>query len=617
MQWHAALPYTIPLFLAAALTCIATLIVWAHRSTPGALALLGLGSAATLWSLAYALEISTVGSPIALFWARLQYIGIMTLPVAWLVFALHYANRQHWLNGATWAGLLVIPLAAQALVWTNERHHLIWTLITLDATGSIPLLTYDHGLGFWVCNGFAHVCLLAGTLILLQSFRRAPRLYLLQVITFVLGAIAPWLANAMYVLHLSPWPGLDLTPFAFSWTVVAMVANVTWFQFLSLVPIARASVIERMPSGLIVVDEYNRIVDMNFTALRRLDLTASATIGRPAEQVMTRWPELVERYRTTFSANDTLIIGGRDEQYVNLEITPLYDNQQRLRGRLILWNDVTALKRTEAELRRRNQELIALQQHHILARETAEAANRAKSSFLANMSHELRTPLTAIMGYSELLEMELVQRGVTDVTEELTTIRKAGSHLLDLINNILDLSKIEADRMEVYPERFQIATLVADVEGTVRPLIEHNQNSLSVEDADLAGSMIADATKVRQILLNLLSNAAKFTYQGRIWLRVHRQSAPDSGDQIVFVVADTGPGIAPEYLPHVFEAFTQADTSATRRQGGTGLGLAISQRFCQIMGGEISVTSQLGQGSTFVVRLPAEPPVVVAGAGST
>src|SRR5581483_3167405 len=169
-----------------------------------------------------------------------------------------------------------------------------------------------------------------------------------------------------------------------------------------------------------------------------------------------RWPELVERYRATFSASETIVVGGTgdEQQYVNVEITPLYDNHERLRGRLIVWNDVTALKRTEAELRQRNQELIALQQHHILARETAEAANRAKTSFLANMSHELRTPLTAIMGYSELLELELQRRGVADLTEELDTIRKAGSHLLGLISNVLDLSKIEADRMEVHSERF-------------------------------------------------------------------------------------------------------------------------------------------------------------------
>ncbi len=290
MQWQAALPYTIPLFIAAALTLIVGLIVWRRRSVPGARPLLALSMAASLWSFAYALELSTVGSPMALVWARVQYLGIMTLPVAWVIFALQYTNHQRWLNRRTLAVLLPIPLATQVLVWTNAHHQLIWRRITLDTAGPFPILDYDHGIGFWICNGFAHLCLLFGTVLLLRSFRHAARLYLLQVITFVIGASAPWLGNAIYVLNLSPWPGLDLTPFAFTLTALVVAIGVIWFHFLDIVPIARDSVIESMTDGVIVLDEQNRVVDINAAGLRALGTTTRAvmlchTINRPRSRL--------------------------------------------------------------------------------------------------------------------------------------------------------------------------------------------------------------------------------------------------------------------------------------------------------------------------------------------
>jgi signal transduction histidine kinase len=223
------------------------------------------------------------------------------------------------------------------------------------------------------------------------------------------------------------------------------------------------------------------------------------------------------------------------------------------------------------------------------AKEAAEAANRAKSVFLANMSHELRTPLNAIIGYSELLQEEAEDLGYTDSIPDLGKIRTAGRHLLAIISDILDLSRIEADRVELRLETFAILPLINDVLITVQPLVEQNGNRLEVHCVDDIGAMHADQTRVRQVLFNLLSNAAKFTERGTITL-----------------VADTGIGIDPESLPNIFQTFTRAETSSMHRYGGAGLGLAISHRFCQIMGGEISVESEVGKGSTFTVRLPGD-----------
>jgi PAS domain S-box-containing protein len=254
------------------------------------------------------------------------------------------------------------------------------------------------------------------------------------------------------------------------------------------------------------------------------------------------------------------------------------------------------------------------------ALEAAESANRAKSTFLANMSHELRTPLNAIIGYSEMLQEEAEELGDEAFVPDLEKIRSAGKHLLSMIDDILDISKIEAGRMDLYLETFDIHALIESAVATARPLVEKNGNTVEVNCRDNLDTMHADMTKVRQVLLNLLSNAAKFTQNGKIAIGVERikneqlkminqeessQILISNSEFLSFRVADTGIGMTKEQLQRVFQPFTQADASTTRKYGGTGLGLAISQRLCQMMGGSIEASSTLGSGSTFTVLLPS------------
>jgi signal transduction histidine kinase/CheY-like chemotaxis protein len=258
---------------------------------------------------------------------------------------------------------------------------------------------------------------------------------------------------------------------------------------------------------------------------------------------------------------------------------------------VLAMEDVTERRRAEEEVAK--------------AKEAAETANKTKSLFLANMSHELRTPLNAILGYSEMLLEEAVERQLVDeFGADLIKINAAGKHLLALINDILDLSKIEAGKMELFLESFDIAELIDEVASTIQPIVEKNANTLQIARTADLGAMRADQIKVRQGLFNLLSNAVKFTQEGRITLEATRQRM-DGRDWIVFRVTDTGIGLSPEQIGKLFQDFTQADASTTRKFGGTGLGLALTRRFCQMMGGDVTVQSAPGEGSVFTIKLPA------------
>ncbi|MGL5796299.1 MAG: response regulator [Waterburya sp.] len=235
----------------------------------------------------------------------------------------------------------------------------------------------------------------------------------------------------------------------------------------------------------------------------------------------------------------------------------------------------------------------------------AEKANQAKSQFLANMSHELRTPMNAIIGYSEMLIEEAEDMGQDDFVPDLHKIHGAGKHLLSLINDILDLSKIEAGRMELYLETFEIKSLINETVSMIQPLIEQNKNTLKCNLAENLDMMHADLTKVRQSLFNLLSNASKFTHNGTITLDIYAHTV-DNQQWVTFKVTDTGIGMNSEQISKLFQAFTQADASTTRKYGGTGLGLAITKKFCQMMGGDISAISELETGSTFTINLPIQ-----------
>jgi signal transduction histidine kinase/DNA-binding response OmpR family regulator len=361
------------------------------------------------------------------------------------------------------------------------------------------------------------------------------------------------------------------------------------------------SILDSMSDGVIVADEEGRLILVNPAAEKMLrfegtpaphDLWADR-YGLYLPDTVTPYPmdrfPLMQAVRGVAVADVEVFVQqerSADGKWLSINATPLKDEDGVLHNGVAIFHDITVRKRAAEEL--------------LNAKNAAEAANRAKSQFLANMSHELRTPLNAIIGYSEMLQEQAQDMNHPEAIPDLRRIHSAGKHLQSLIDDILDLSKIEAGKMELFIETFDVQSMVRDVVTTIHPLVEKNRNTLEVTYADELGPMRADLTKVRQILFNLLSNASKFTQQGRITLAVTRRDA-----WVHFRVTDTGIGMSTEQMEKLFQDFTQVDASTTRKYGGTGLGLAISRRFCRMMGGEIVAQSSLGAGATFECQLPA------------
>jgi len=359
------------------------------------------------------------------------------------------------------------------------------------------------------------------------------------------------------------------------------------------------TLIESSPIGLVLSREDGCLIEVNSAY--------AAIIGRSREEVfeLGYWEITPKAYAETEHAHmEQLKQNGRfgpfEKEFIHQEgyLVPV-----RVAGLLIekggerfVWSiveDITEQKRSEETL--------------IRAKQMAESANVSKSQFIANMSHELRTPLNAIIGYSEMLKEDAKDEELEHYSDDLTKILSSARHLLGLINDVLDLSKIEAGKMEVYNELFDIRMMLDEVLGTVQPMTEQAQNILIIDFDEELGKIFADVTKVRQILLNLLSNACKFTEKSKITFSVfidHTKEAAHVTDWVVFRITDEGIGMTSEQQKKLFQAFTQADASTTRKYGGTGLGLVITKRFAEMMRGSISVESEYGHGSTFTVRLP-------------
>jgi len=540
-------------------------------------------------------------------WIFCDFLLWLHLPRQWpLVIA--RAETLAWMTLGFW-------FTRFTYIFTNRRRDWLYLLIATICFSGVPLgwftnlviadvkITYwgYHAIGGSLYQLYTNAAVtfpFAFALFILARtfFWAADRgtAYRKQLLLMILATLSTFIASYVSVIVLPEWFGKTVieltTPSLLVYNIVIFVAMFR-YQFLAIDAEDFANhLFGRMGDAVLILSSDAMVVQMNEASKKLFAIDELPAAGIPVRNLIAEFPTDGKEGRF-----ETKVASGGEEHFLSVSWAPVPEAKKDI-GAVVIARDITERKQAEAEIARYNFELA-------VARDDAVEANRAKSRFLAVMSHELRTPLNSIIGYSEMVAEELAAGNGLAAIPDLEHIHGAGNQLLTLINGILDLSKVEAGKMELFPEEFDVCGLVDDTVTLVLPLVDRNENSLAVDCDPDVGEMFADRLRVHQILVNILGNAAKFTEQGRIRYRVARE--PGSPDQVVFTIADTGIGMTEEQQEQLFQSFVQATPSTTRRYGGTGLGLAIARRFCELMGGEIAIESRYGEGSTFTVRLPA------------
>jgi len=599
-------PYTIALIGIAIAMGVLTIYSWLKRDVRGSLALGWVLLSVAVWTLAYGFELASLDLPSMLFWLRVEYLGIASAPVLWLFFVLQYSGQEGWLTSRSRTALFVIPVITLVLNWTNSWHHVYYSSVTVNSTGSFPTLILERGVWYWVNVAYTYALHALGTAALIHSFLWASELPRRQISVILVGSLAPLLGNMLYLTGLVSLPNLDLTPFMFSVTGISLALGVFSFEMLNVVPIAYERVIQSLSDGVIVLDSEARIVEINSSAQHLFESLGPGIIGRPVKQILPDCVGLLEKVSQASSVHRQVTLARDDTLgYYDLEISAISGRRGRLVGWLVVLHDLTGRAEFERELQQ--------------AKIAAEAASHAKSAFIANVSHELGTPLASVMIYIETVLKGKPGPLTEDQRRFLEISYRSARQLSGLVNDLLDTSVlVREDRIVLRVEPVELRSFIGDLALDTRRSGSGGHPRIELEVPEHPYVIVADRNRLAQVFGHLLLNAIQSTSEdGCVTLIL--QPTPEghdlrgehlSGAGAHIQVRDTGAGIPPEELSQVFERFRQLDAVDDESIGDIGLGLFIAHELVKAHGGRIWVESQVGRGSTFHVWLPAYQPAV-------
>ncbi|MFH1570551.1 MAG: histidine kinase N-terminal 7TM domain-containing protein [Gemmatimonadota bacterium] len=577
MTWQYT-PYTFPLLLAAVASLGLAGFVWRRRpGTRGALCFVGIQVAAAVWSTSSALDLASVGLADKLLWIRLQYLGVVAIPALWLIFALRYTGHERWLRPRHLALLAIEPAATHLVLWGGGLDGLMYREAIMHSWRGCQVLTVVYGPWFWLHAAYSYGLLLAGAAVLVPWAWRSPHLYRSQLASVLAGALAPWLANAVYILRLSPFDHLDLTPFGF----IAMGMALTWGLFrhrlLDMVPVAWHTVVERLDDGVLVIGRNGRIADANRAAQRLLGRSADALLGRLPEEALAHRPELLALWGRGVADRAEMVLGeAATPRTCDVDLLPLAGRQREVQGQILVLHDITARKQLEAAVVRAQR-------------------LRAAAELSLGLSHNLNNLLTGVLGPARLLQRS--RSGDPQSARHLETILTAATRARDLVWRLGRTVRPEA---EGEPEPVDVAAAVEEAVQGSRPRWQ--------DEAAAAGARIEVSTSaaavppvratrsgLHDVLLNLIFNAVDaMPGGGAIAIRARAVAG-----QVELAVADTGTGMDEDTRQRLFEPFFTTKTDV-----GTGLGLATAYATVVRWGGAIEVSSAPGAGATFTLRLP-------------
>ena len=563
------------------LTAVVAVLAFRRRNAPGAVAFAGVMAAASLWSFAQFFESGAPTVSGRMFWSGVQYIGAVALSPTWLLFASQYAGVRL-VEGRRIALLYIIPAITLLLVWTSPFHTLIWTNITVH-TDPMPYAVYGHGLWFWVNALYSYVTVITGSVLLIRETIYAPRIRQYQTLALVAGAIAPLVANMIYVLDLSPWPGLDLTSFAFTISGLLYLPALVNLHVLDITPVARGAVIEQMTDAVIVTDLQLRVADINSAVSDVLGVDTTTWIGRPFLTVLAAFPELTALASGLEPTQVIVPIRYEAEQrYIDARKSILSDRRDNPIGVVFLLHDVTQLK-------------LAEQQSFDLALEHERV--QLLSRFIRDASHEFRTPLTVINTSLYLMDRS------TDPAGQRTHRDKIAAQV-ERIDTLLD----EMLTMSRLDDREPLAVSDIDMNAVVCDVVQANADAktepgtapaVTLDLAERLPNVRGDAAQLRRALANLLNNALTHSGPG-----VEITIATRERDEfVVITLSDTGAGMDAALQRRIFERFFRTDDAHTTP--GFGLGLPMARAIVEAHGGSIDVASAPGAGTIFTVQLPA------------
>jgi len=558
------------------------LLAWQRRSVKGAAELAWLMIAAGIGAFWIIFETAAPIPTEKIFWAKLEYLGGVTTPVLYLIFVLRFTGKDKLISLKNILLLFVIPVITFALIITNEKHYLIWTGFSAISEKT-NLMEYYHGAWFWIGYiAYSYLMLLLASVFLIGFIIHHKKSFRSQGWVVLTGGLFPWFVSIIYLTGGNPVPGMDLAPVSITLSGILAAYAIFYFHFLDLVPIARETLVEILPDGILALDGQNRIQDINEAALSFLGIRKKNIIGIPAESSGASEIQLLNAAIDLEPFDKIEILNGNEIKTFSI-IKQLIKNHPG--SRLVIIRNITHLKDTEKQL--------------IRAKELAEENDRLKSAFLANMSHEIRTPMNGIMGFTDLLRASDLTDKIRQ--EYLDIIKMSGDRLLNIINDIIDISKIESGQMKVFISRTDINEQIETIFNFFRPEAEAKgihlafKNSLPSDKAVLK----TDREKIYAILTNLVKNAIKFTHKGFIEFGYNSK-----GKYLEFFVKDTGMGIRTDQREIIFERFRQGTESLTRNYEGTGLGLSISKAYVEMLDGKIWFESDPGKGSVFYFTIP-------------
>ncbi|MDK2834699.1 MAG: two-component system, sensor histidine kinase and response regulator [Methanolobus sp.] len=590
--------YTIPLIASVFALCLLAFYIRKIKTTSGARCFSFLLLSTAIYSLFYALEISSYDLQTILVFYKLEYLGVSTIPFFFLLFAINYTGKKQWSSNSLVAAFMIVPVITILLVFTTEYHDLFHKSFHIANEGLFPVAVYEPGIWFWVHNAYTIICVILGISLLFGMLLGTSPALRKQVSIVLLGSLIPFITLLLYLAGMKPW-GIDPAPFSMTLSGFIIYVGFTRYKLFDFAPMARSLLFDNIPDSVIVLDMEERIVDCNHSAIKQLRIKAK-DMGKRVSELSDPWVCLLtDRPETGAKDNREVKMTIEDSTFwLSVTSLPLNDKYRGITGYMVIISNITARKTAEEELLVKNRLLEEATDHanHMAAQ--AEMANSAKSQFLAVMSHEMRTPLNGIIGFTDLLmETELMEAQM----QHMKAVYTSATSLLDLINDMLDFSKIEAGKLELDTERIDLVETCEQIADIVKCRAHEKGLELLLNvSPELPRYVIADRLRLKQVLVNLLGNAVKFTETGEIELRIEAAPVADTGlVDFTFSVRDTGIGIARENLSRIFNSFSQVDGSITRRYGGTGLGLTISSRLLEKMGSRLELESESGKGSTF------------------